>query len=350
MATVPAPAPTIAVIVPNWNDARYLPRALRSVLDQQVSADELIVVDDQSTDDSVQVIQELIAGRSNAQLVVNPVNLGTNGALNAGLARMKSDYVLFLASNDYVLDGIFARAKACFAAHPGIGLWSAMAWLVDEADQPIRLHPSAVVSLKDAAFTPEQCVRLAHRFGNWFTGTTLIYHREALRAAGGFDPAYGGLSDLLTALVVASRAGAGYSPEPYAAIRMHAGSFLSGTLKDVDRLDRSLERLRERGPQLSPALFTERFQRRTALRFQFAAVRAANGGMARVARSTSGWHRAGLQAAERVLPAGLRRLRLALAFLILRPFDVFPTVLNRIAGWAFVRTRLLLAGKDASPP
>ena len=55
--------PSIAVIVPNRNDSRYLTRCLRSVLDQRAPPDELIVVDDQSADDSVALIRRLIVGR-----------------------------------------------------------------------------------------------------------------------------------------------------------------------------------------------------------------------------------------------------------------------------------------------
>ena len=335
-----AAEPSIGVIVPNWNDARYLPRCLRSVLEQAVPPDQLIIVDDHSTDDSVRVVQEAIRGCAFAQLIVNPVNLGTNGALNEGLRRAQSDYVLFLASNDFVLPGIFERAKACFARSPGIGLWSAMAWLVDEADRPISLHPSPVIALRDSSFDAERCVRLAHRFGNWFTGTTLIYQREALRAAGGFDPAYGGLSDLITALIVASRFGAGFSPEPLAAIRVHAGSFLSGTLKDLDRLDRTLERLSERGPALSPRLFTPLFLARTALRFRFAAIRACGGAaMGAIAEQTTGGQRMMMRGLHRALPLGWRRWRILVSFLVLRPFDIVPTAVNRVIGWAIVRVR-----------
>src|SRR2546422_7427009 len=43
--------PKIAVIVPNRNDSRYLPRCIRSILEQEDPPDELVVVDDQSTDD-----------------------------------------------------------------------------------------------------------------------------------------------------------------------------------------------------------------------------------------------------------------------------------------------------------
>src|SRR5207244_340055 len=116
------------------NDARYLARCLRSVLEQPVPPDELIVVDDQSTDDSVQRIRALIDGCSYARLIENPRNLGAYGATEAGLKHSGSEYALFLSSNDFVLPGIFARAKRGLAGRPGIGLWSAMAWLVDDAD------------------------------------------------------------------------------------------------------------------------------------------------------------------------------------------------------------------------
>ena len=200
--------PKIAVIVPNRNDSRYLPRCIRSILEQEDPPDELIVVDDQSTDNSVALIRSLIAGQSWARLIESPVHLGTYGALDEALKIAQSEYVLFLSANDFVLPGIFARARSCLARHPGAGLWSAMGWLVDEEDRLIRLHLSPVIALRDAYFSPAQCLRLAHRFGNWFIGPTLIYHRDALEAAGRFDPAYMGWSDLLTALIVANRQGA----------------------------------------------------------------------------------------------------------------------------------------------
>src|SRR5512141_2958640 len=97
-ATPQARTPSIAVIVPNWNDARYLPRCISSILDQEVAPDELILVDDQSSDDSVAVMRSLIANRPGVQLIENPVNLGVNGALDEGLKRSRSEYVLFLSS------------------------------------------------------------------------------------------------------------------------------------------------------------------------------------------------------------------------------------------------------------
>ena len=341
--------PSIAVIVPNRNDARYLPRCLRSVIEQEVGPEELIIVDDGSTDDSVEVIRSLIAGNARAQLIVNPVNLGTYGAMEVGLQQARSDHALFLAANDFLLPGIFARAKTCFARSPGVGVWSALAWLVDEDDRPIRLHPSAIVALNDAIFSPEDCVRLARRFGNWFTGTTLIYRLDALRAAGGFDPGYGAPADLFAALTVASLRGAAYTPEPFAAIRRHAGSFLHGALTDVAALESTLKRFAELGPKRSPKLFTGDFTERTTLRFRFAAVRASGGTLiVEIAERVPGWRRFALTMLDYLSPASLRILRVAFAFLILRPFDILPTLWYRVIGWIVVRVRLKLRG--ARPP
>ena len=347
LKTPQALTPSIAVIVPNLNDRRYLPRCISSILDQEVPPDELILVDDHSTDDSVDVMRSLIANRPNVQLIENPVNLGVYGALDEGLKRSRSEYVLFLSSNDFVLPGIFARAKACLAKYPGIGLWSAMGWLVDEEDRPIRLHSSAVIALGDACFTPDQCLRLAWRFGNWFTGTTLIYRRDALDAVGRFDPAYKGLADLLAALTIASRQGAAYSSVPCAVVRMHQGSYISSTLGNATGIGAILDRLREHGPNLAPRLFTRTFLDRTVLRFRYMALYASHGaGISGIAEKYAGWRRRTLIWIDRIVPPRFWRVRVKLAFLVLCPFDFAHTHWNRVVSRLVVMARYRQSARD----
>lgn len=330
--------PSIAVLVPNWNDARYLPKCLGSITGQEVPPDELVVVDDASTDDSVQVIRNLIAGIPYARLVVQSRNSGVYGAVAAGMHHISSDFVLFLSANDFVLPGIFDRARRVLSENPDVGVWSALAWLVDEQDRFIRLQPSPVLAFRDRVFSAEECRRLAHVHGNWFTGTTLVYRRNALENLGGFDPEYGGLSDLITALSIAARHGAGYSPEPLGIIRMHEGSVLSGTLSSEDRLCRLLERLKARGPMLCAPLWSSAFLERTERRFRFAAVRARRGVLAG-ATARAGLRDTMLRLIDRVLPAGAYRIRVAAGFLILRPFDLVPTLVHRVFGTMLLRAR-----------
>jgi glycosyltransferase involved in cell wall biosynthesis len=342
------PTPGIAVIVPNRNDSRYLPRCIRSILEQQDSPDELIVVDDQSTDNSVAVIRSVIAGQPGARLIENPINLGTYGALDEGLKIARSEYVTFLASNDFMLPGFLAHARSCLARHPGAGLWSARGWLVDEEDQVIRVQLAPVIALSDAYFSPEQCVRLAHRFVNPFGGAAVIYHRDTLEVAGRFDPAYMGLSDLVTTLIVASQRGAAYSPALLSAFRIHSGGNYSRTMADSANVEAIIDRLRERGPALAPGLFTSGFLEHIAFRFRFELVRASKGGnIPNIATKYSGFRRFALNRIDRMLPSTFHRARVALAFFVLLPFDILPTLWNRLLGVPVISLWLRLQGRGA---
>jgi len=328
--------PRIAVVIPNHNDSRYLERCLRSVLEQDEPPDEVVVVDDHSSDGSVALIRSLIAPHPRARIIESPVNLGTYGAVDKGLAVVQSEYVLFLSANDFILPGLFARARSCLAQHPGVGLWSAMGWMVDEEDRVIRLHLSPVVSLRDAYLPPEECARLAYALGNWFFGTTVVYHRATLEAEKRFEPAYGGLADLLAAWRVASRRGAMYSPRPFGANRVHCASNLSKTLTEGAMLEGILERLAG-GGLAGSRLAAPAFLERLALRLRFAGVRATQGvALPAVAAKVTGFRRWALNAI-----AGLPgRARVVLAFPVLCWFDLAPTLWNRLLGGAAVRFRL----------
>jgi glycosyltransferase involved in cell wall biosynthesis len=327
--------PTIAVVIPNRNDSDFLRVCLDSVLNQPVLPDQIVVVDDQSTDNSLGVMREKLSGVSGAEIVVNPTCLGTMGALNEGLQRVTCEYVMFLSSNDYLTEGIFERAKSGIEKAGSPGVWSAMVWASDENGNFLRLSPSPVVSLTDSFLPPDKCVRLALTLGNWFTGTTLIYHRETLREIGGFDTAYQGLADLLAALTLSSLKGASYSPEPFGVMRMHSGGTLWKTLTNPEGLEAILGRIEKTGPELSPALFTRKFCERTKHRFRFAAIRASeDGGRVRFP------HAQGIRYAifDTVSPilGGIKKLRIALAYLLLRPFDVIPVVWYRWLGCVWI--------------
>lgn len=338
--------PGITVIVPNYNDSKYLPRCLRSVLEQQDGPQELVVIDDRSTDDSVALIRGLIAGDPRARLELNPVNLGANRTVCEALERVRTDYALFLAANDFLLPGMFARARRELARNPGAGLWSAMALLVDEEDRPIRLHPSAVVSMHDVYLPPERCARLAYRLGYWFTGTTAIYHCDTLRDVGGFDPVYGAPADLFAALAVSGRRGAIFSPEPLAAIRIHEGSYSSRALSDVAGIERMIRELETRAPRIAPAMFTPGMVQRTALRYRFACVRSAGGALLQeIAGRSTGWRRIALRLLDGLIPAAMSWLRVAISFFILRPFDALPLLWYRGFGWLLVRWRTGFIGR-----
>src|SRR5512146_981209 len=101
---------SLSVIVPNYNHARFLPSSLGALLSQDCQPDDIIVIDDASTDDSVAIVQSLIAEHPHARLVRNQRNQGVIAALNAGLGMARGDLIYFGAADDVVLPGFFSRS------------------------------------------------------------------------------------------------------------------------------------------------------------------------------------------------------------------------------------------------
>lgn len=332
--------PTVAVVIPNRNDAGPLRECLDSVLNQDVVPDQVIVVDDQSSDDSRAVIQEKLGGFAGAQAIFNPTRLGTMGALNMGLSCATCDYVLFLSSNDYLINGIFRRAKSRIATDGFPGVWSAMVWSVDENGQRRRLYPSPVVAWRDTCLSPATCIRLAKSVGHWFTGTTLLYHRRTLQAIGGFDTTYEGLADMFAALTIASIKGASFSPEPLGVMRRHAEGLMWRTSNNLAGLDKILERLFAKGPKLSPQLFTPGFCDLMQRRVRFTAIRTfRDNGWHPHARTWKGRRYRWLSRISPVWGSN-RNLQLLTAFLLLRPVrDALAIIGYRLLGAAVVAAR-----------
>ena len=336
---------SLAVVIPNRNDSKYLPQCIRSIVSQEVKPDELILIDDESTDNSVEVIRGEIEGHSFARLELNPKNLGGVRTADLGLRMARSKFVFFLGANDLILPGHFARVKACLNRFPHAGLWSAMVWLMDEQDRYLHMHPSPVVALRDAYFPPEACRQMVLSLGNWLTGQTTVYRREALLEAGGFDPALKALNDLLAALVVASRYGAAFSPVPVGVMRVHQGAFLPETLQNTELLDQILGDVKTRGPKVEPALFTPKMLERTELRFYFASLRLSEGATLEHIKKEQGWIRGLALAATARVPRALKGVRVALFFAIMRPYDIVSTIWYRIIGAGLVLLGEVLRGR-----
>ncbi len=100
-------SPTVSVVVPSYNYARFIEQALRSVIEQTYPDIELVVVDDRSSDDSVAVVKQFmsepttrsrLAGRM--KLVAKRTNEGAHVTLNQAIAATTGRYVAILNADD----------------------------------------------------------------------------------------------------------------------------------------------------------------------------------------------------------------------------------------------------------
>lgn len=109
----------ISLIVPIYNEAPFLPRCLDSIANQTQPFDEVILIDDQSTDNSYAIAKDY-ADKYGWQLLQNEQSLGTGETRNAGAAAAKGDWIAFLDSDDdlfssaceAMLNAIEAKPKA----------------------------------------------------------------------------------------------------------------------------------------------------------------------------------------------------------------------------------------------
>jgi glycosyltransferase involved in cell wall biosynthesis len=125
----------IACVIPSYNHARYISEAIVSVIRQTLPPERLVVVDDGSQDNSVEVVRAINDPR--IHLVVQE-NQGAHAALTRGLELSKDcDFVSVLNSDDRYHPERFARCAAYFDRHPGMQLVCTRIRLIDEAGRPV---------------------------------------------------------------------------------------------------------------------------------------------------------------------------------------------------------------------
>lgn len=110
-------APLVSILINNYNYGRFLAEAIDSALDQQYEAFEVIVVDDGSTDNSL----EVVASYGDRISLVSKKNGGQASAFNAGFAASRGEIICFLDSDDLFLPDKLAYVADIFAKNPDIG-------------------------------------------------------------------------------------------------------------------------------------------------------------------------------------------------------------------------------------
>ena len=168
---------SVSVVIPAHNAAPFVAAALESVLGQSRPAQEVIVVDDASTDATEEVVS-----RYPVTLLRLPTNHGPSEARNAGVRAATGDVVAFLDADDIwysnhleIVAGLLDRHPEAVVAYSGIrfvgsrvGFWHPLL----EPDRPF----DAVERVFDKSGQPPQI--------------TAVVRRAALLASGGYDPAY----------------------------------------------------------------------------------------------------------------------------------------------------------------
>ena len=212
----------LSVIMPNYNHAHYLPRALDAILRQSTSPREILVVDDASTDDSVSVVERIARRHPIVRLICNDRNRGVSETTNRGVGLSAGRYFLSTAADDLILPGFIQKSMDLLTRHPEAGLSCAYCSTVDGATGAISGNPSGWCE-RPAYLAPRE---FADRIGfGCIPGHATIYKRSAFERAGGFLPDLRWHSDWFTNFVIAFRDGICHVPETLALLTVLPTSY-----------------------------------------------------------------------------------------------------------------------------
>ena len=108
-----------SIIIPLYNKAKYIQRAIDSVLNQSFQEFEVIVVNDGSTDSGEEIVKKEYGERV---MLINQANQGVSQARNAGIALAKFDYIAFLDADDYWAANYLDSIRMGIEKFPGTGI------------------------------------------------------------------------------------------------------------------------------------------------------------------------------------------------------------------------------------
>lgn len=109
--------PLVSIIIPTYNYASFLPKAINSCLNQTYQNLEIIVVDDGSTDHT----REVVRGFKDKIIYIYQDNQGVSAARNAGLELATGDFITFLDADDYLTEDSIEVRLGVFLRHDDIG-------------------------------------------------------------------------------------------------------------------------------------------------------------------------------------------------------------------------------------
>ncbi|MSP02597.1 MAG: glycosyltransferase family 2 protein [Acetobacteraceae bacterium] len=270
-----APPLTLSVIMPNRNHAALLPRALDALARQQRQADEILVIDDASTDDSRAVIAGFRERLPRLRLLENPERLGVEGSLNRGLREATGDLVYCGASDDATDPGLFATLMAALEANPRAALACAEARVITYTGVFKGYRPICRPGWHEAYLGPEETARLLGHMDHWILSVVAVYRRATLMAAGAMDDRLGAFSDSFLARQLALRDGFVFVPKVLGTWFVQEQSHSRATSRDSEMLHRLVAHARQRIEAGEGSIFPRGYGAVFDRRARFAAARLA---------------------------------------------------------------------------
>ncbi|MCX5794108.1 MAG: glycosyltransferase family 2 protein [Elusimicrobia bacterium] len=259
------------MVMPNYNHGHYIREALAAFLSQSFKPMEIIIVDDASTDNSIEILEELCRNNPTLHLVRNERNMGVMASANRAARMLSGDYAQFSAADDRILPGFLEQSIGLLSRYPQAGLCSTLSLMLGKDGQNLGPYQTPVVAETECYLPPARIAAIYRKNGSWVVPNTVIFRREAILEFGCFDPALGPSADGFLHHAVSLKYGACFIPRPLAMWRQmetnYSWTYTADFRASMDMVGRMEHRMRHQYRDLFPPDYVDLFKLR-AMRSQ----------------------------------------------------------------------------------
>jgi glycosyltransferase involved in cell wall biosynthesis len=216
------PDPLVSVIIPSYNSAPYIARAIESALNQSYRPIEIIVVDDASSDGTART-----AGRfaSQVRCIVHEANRGPAAARNTAASYASGEFLALLDADDWWFPEKLAIQMPLFAANPNLAVVHTDALILDTANQELRPNPRP-----GSDFVGRPYDRLF--FSNNVKTSSVVLRRRFAAHVGMFDESLvDGYEDYELWIRLSRRYEFAFIPRPLVVYRLHSSNVSRNPLR-----------------------------------------------------------------------------------------------------------------------
>lgn len=175
--------PKVSVCIPTYNGERYIEKTIRSVLAQTFTDFELIIIDDASSDRTMQIIKTFLDER--IQFINNEKNIGMVSNWNFCLDHARGEYILILCHDDYLAEDCLEKKVKAFAIDKEISLVFCATYIVNSVNKIVmKRRPFRSDKLFDGKLIGHKSFIQKNIFGE---PTNVMFRRELSRKVGYFD-------------------------------------------------------------------------------------------------------------------------------------------------------------------
>ena len=218
------PGPTVDVVIPCYNYARYLEGCVESVLRQSDVNVRILIIDDCSPDNTAEMGQALADRYPQVEFRRHAINKRHIATYNEGLIDWsRSEYSVLLSADDMLAPGSLGRAVRIMEADPNIGMvYGRAVHFYEESELPVRVAKShGSVRFKGSDWLKKRCAAGY----NVITSPEVVVRGSVQRAVGGYRPELPHSGDLEMWLRIAAVSDIAYvRGAPQAYYRVHAAS------------------------------------------------------------------------------------------------------------------------------